>query len=334
MKKQIAELKIELGKRAAEIDRLTDLLDANDRELVRLARDMFQVRQLLKSNPGKPTPIPVETDTVTTPPVAGPKPKEIAGPENHIAGEVRSVDKKEGVLLINRGVQDDVKVGYRFEILRTKNGKTTRIAVAEVVKFLGTNQNYAKCRVIEGQSEQIKVYDAAVAIRKPSAVKIPDPDLKTAHPKFQFQVTGTAGKSHVLNCGAIHGVKLGDRVFVFRRGKQLATLRIDVVKRDWSAAAVIQKEATVKPGDEIRLKATKRSLVGRVALNDPERGIMVDFGSRAGAKSGMVCEVRRGVEKVGRLVLTNVYKWHSYANPEGDTKRENFRVKDFVEVNP
>lgn len=326
VKKENERLKQQLEQLNKECDRLQRSVEESAQEIVRLRAMIKQIQS---------TPVATEQPRESNPrnPV-GP-----VGPDAKLVGKVMAVDPKFNFVLVNLGDLDGVKPGYRFEIVRRDDkGTLRRIAVAEFDKFIGESKAQSKLKVVEGAAGDIKFEDEAIAFRNMDAGKtdLPtpkQPEQPTTGPK-KFVIKGFNGETLWLNYGSQDGAKQTDVVFVYRENRLRARLRLEQVDKDWSAAKIIDgsKVGEVNMGDEISLKEIKTSAIGTVKFNDERRGMVIDLGSEAGrVKVAQKFEVRRSGRKVGEITLKTVEKFWSYADPAGDTKRDDIQVGDVVE---
>jgi len=337
LEERVRALEAERDRLALENRSLTEKLAQSDQELVRLAREVIRLNE--RGRAGSPAGLPpgeeasaVPAERVPTNGTApeGPIPREGNAPEQDIRGEISYVDRAGGFMVLNRGREHEVRIGYRFEILRDPTGEARRLGIARVSKFMGKTDQLSQLVLVEGRLEEIKEDDIAVAIRK--AVEVPDPPGTTSQPaeKKGFRVEGIAGDNYFLNYGSIHGAMPTARVWVQRKGKTIAILRLDQVDKDYSIAALVEREGDVAEGDSILTEKPRRAVAGIVVVNDG-RGIMLDVGLDKGAEVGMIFEAQRSGQPVGRLRLSKVEKFISYAEAVEGAVKDQFKVKDSVE---
>jgi len=222
LEERVRALEAERDRLALENRSLTEKLAQSDQELVRLAREVIRLNE--RGRAGSPAGLPpgeeasaVPAERVPTNGTApeGPIPREGNAPEQDIRGEISYVDRAGGFMVLNRGREHEVRIGYRFEILRDPTGEARRLGIARVSKFMGKTDQLSQLVLVEGRLEEIKEDDIAVAIRK--AVEVPDPPGTTSQPaeKKGFRVEGIAGD----NAGILlRGVKKED----IHRGQVLA----------------------------------------------------------------------------------------------------------------
>jgi hypothetical protein len=325
LKKENERLKQQLETLNKECDRLQRAVEESAQEIVRLRAMIKQIQ----SQPVVEKPREADPQNPTLP----------VGPAKPIVGKVMAVDPKFNFVLVNLGELDGVKPGYRFEIVRRDDkGAMRRIAVAEFDKFIGESKAQSKLKVVEGIAGDIKFEDEALAFRNmdPAKTDLPtpkQPEQPTTGPK-KFVIKGFNGETLWLNYGTQDGAKQTDVVYVYRENRLRAKLRLEQVDKDWSAAKIIDgsKIGEVNMGDEISLKEIKTSAIGTVKFNDERRGMVIDLGSEAGrVKTGQKFEVRRSGRKIGEITLKTVEKFWSYADPAGETKRDEIQVGDVVE---
>ncbi len=327
LKKELEKAKQQVSELQKENDRLQRAIEESALEVVRLRAALKEV----KANPPTTQPTPTTTDPKT------PTPTTDVGPDKVLRGKVYAVDPKFQFVVVNLGELDGVKPGYRFEIVRyDEKNQMKRIAVAEFDKFIGDSKAQSKLKVVEGNAGDVKFEDEAIAFRRTEVKKTDLPPTKAPDPtdKKKFVIKGTDGDTLWLNYGSAAGAKQTDVVYVYRDGKLRAKLRIDQLDKDWSAAKIIDgsKIGDLSIGDEISLKEQKTAAIGTVKFNDERRGMIIDVGSQThNVKAGQKFEVRRNGRKVGDIILKTVEKMWSFADPAGDTKREDVQVGDIVE---
>ena len=74
-------------------------------------------------------------------------------------------------------------------------------------------------------------------------------------------------------------------------------------------------------------------MTGRVRINDPKRGILVDVGEvNHGIRDGDIFEVLRGDRIVGRIEVISPDRYHSYAEPIGDTTSDDIKMGDRIRL--
>jgi hypothetical protein len=321
---ELEKLRAQVAELQKENERLQRAVEEAAQEIVRLRSAIKQ----LASQPANPQP---------TDPVKGPADPVKVGPENVLKAKIYAVDPKFNFVIINLGAIDGVQAGYRFEIVRyDANNQMKRIAVAEFDKFIGESQAQSKLKIVEGSAGDIKYEDEAIAFRR-ADVKKPEQPVKGPEPvggPKKFFIKGTDGDTYWLNYGSQAGAKQTDIVFVYRDNKLRAKLRIDQVDKEWSAAKIVDgsKVGEINVGDELSMKEQKTAAIGTVKFNDERRGMIVDVGSQThNVRPGTKFEVRRNGRKVGEITLKTVEKAYSFAEPAGDTKREDVQVGDIIE---
>jgi hypothetical protein len=332
LKKEIEGLKkrvTDLEKQNADLQRTAD--EACE-EVIRLRMALKEAVARGSAAPAKPAngdgPVPARD------PVADPK--EEVGPEKVMSGKVLDVNPEFNFIVLNLGEVDGVRPGFRFEVIRKdREGKMSRVAVCEFEKFIGQSKAQSKLKITEGHAKDVKVGDEAFAFRK---IKVERPDgggaVKAPAAAKKHTITGASEGTFWINFGSKDGARQTDTVFVYRDNKLMAKLRLETVDKDWSAAKVI--DGTLRGelviGDEVALKEMKTSAIGTVKFNDEKRGLILDVGqNNHNVRVGQKFEVRRNGRKVGEVSVIKVDKWHSYAEPSADTKREDIQVNDIVE---
>ncbi len=338
LKKEVERLRQEnqeLRRRAAEQDKA-----AQDHayEIIRLQ----QAIKLLKEQ--------AAADTVKKP-FVNPTIDRLPGPITPIKGKLVFVNSELGFVTIGIGKAAGVQVGYRFEILREtfEQGadlpRITKLGVGEVEKFMGGQETMSKLKILEGNAKEMRPEDLAVAIRGLAPVAPPkDPAEPPPTPPDPsragvFAITGQTGTSFLLDYGSLQGARQTAIVFAYSKdGTLKARLRLDKVDKSYSVANLIpgsQVQGVPPPerGDLIYTRELAKGLTGKVSFLKPADGtVAVDLRPRDGAKPGQRYEIRRGGEKVGTLVLTDVQDWGSWAKPDPETPFDRIQKGDFVEV--
>ncbi len=334
LKKELEQVK----KDNAELRERVTLLDKQTSED---ARVILRLRQALKLHEGgAAAPPPVAPVAIPDKPAEGEAP---SGPLEPLRAKVDYVDAKQGFVVINKGERHGVKTGFKFEILReTFEGQNaaarlTKIAVAEFQKFLGQEHLMSMLKVVEGNPGDVRVEDEAVAYRRidprPAAPALPPAEAAKA--QGLYRITGTAGKGFVLNYGTADGARQTDVVMVYKDGKLKAKLRLDTVERTFSVGQVIDNTLNAAPevDDQVFTQELKKAVIGKVQLIDEKRGIFVDVGSsNFNVNSGQRLEVRRQGQRVGTITLVQVEKFWSWARPDGQTRHEDLKKGDHVEL--
>jgi hypothetical protein len=325
-----------------EVEELRDRVDQLQRQTAEDASLIHRLRQALKAldsagaNPGPGVqPPPAPPGSGANPPAA------VKGPQQVLRGRLEYVDPKLGFLLVGLGERDGVKPGYRFEILREDNPpgggapRLKKIGVAEFEKFMGNDRLMSKLKVVEGNAADMRPEDEAVAYRDVET-PLPPPARAPEAPKpGVYKITGRAGPGYVVNFGSSEGARQSQVVLVYRDGKLKAKLRLDTVERNFSVANLIDgtQVLPVEEDDQIYTTEVRKTAIGKVRLNDDQRGIFVDVGqNNFGAKIGDLLEVRRQGQRIGAIRLAQVDKFHSWARPDGATKREDILINDTVEI--
>jgi hypothetical protein len=247
-----------------------------------------------------------------------------------------------GFVVVGLGHREGVQAGYRFDIVReTFEGpdsqpRMVKLGEAVFEKYMGGERSMSKLKVVEGDVNQMRREDEAVAHRRLTPVPAPEAaKAPAAGRQGVYKITGQAGGGLVLDYGAAEGAKQTDVVYVYKDGEFRTKLRLDKVEREFSVGNVIEGTMLLPPqeGDQVFIQEVKKSLVGRVVLNDDKRGmIAVDLRQNDGVRAGQRFEVRRQGKKVGTLTLTGVHEWGSWAKPEGETRFEDLQKGDFIEA--
>jgi hypothetical protein len=331
LKKEVEKLRVQVRELQ---DRLGQLEDAavSDAQLIQRLRTA--IKMLETSNP--------------SPVVPGTKPPENEkGPVNVLKGRVIHVNSKPDFLLIDLGRDKKIEQGCKFEIVRrtfdkeNQDGRLQKIGVAEFEKYIGEEASTSKLRVVEGSAADMKVEDEAVAIRSLPPVKEPAKMEIEKSKNGVYKITGLAGRGALtgftINYGLSDGAKQTDMVFVYKDGIFKSKLRLDTVTRDFSVGNLIAPAAdpmhTPEVGDQVFTREFQKSLAGKVALVDPQRGLVAtDLRQRDGVHIGQKLEVRRLGQRVGLISVTDVQAWGSWAKLEGDTKLDTIQKGDFVEA--
>ncbi|MBI4565055.1 MAG: hypothetical protein HY716_10225 [Planctomycetes bacterium] len=349
LRKRVAELEAEREKILSENRELRKEMEQLRQFSMEAAENLRRLRQILADFDGKgrdavpPPPPPPQEPMPPEPKNSGVQ----AGPTAPLRARILSVSPEFGFIVIDKGEPDGIKEGWTFDILRKVrdadgNDRFETLGEAVFEKYVGSipNQSQSKLKIVRGQPEKMNWGDIAAArqvmdttVQKP-APPSPPPPAPESDTERKFKITGQASENtYILNYGSAHGARQADRVFVYRDHRLVAQLRLDSVERNWSAATVIDRTQVMQPAidDMIQLQETKSTIVGRVSRNDERRGIWLDVTTMDGAKPGMVFEVRRQGQPVGRVVVKTATKLYCIAEPHGTTKREDIRDGDFVE---
>ncbi len=326
-----------LKKEAAELQEKIKNLET---KAIEDARTIIRLRQAIRTLEAQLNGGPNGGGTSAGGTESNPKTSPSVGPDRPIIGQVEYRDTEFGFVVVNLGKEDGVEPGYRFDIMRDEYepGGTVpnriKLGTAEFEKFMGAENSMSKLKVTEGNIAGIRVGDKAVAIRKLVPVDLtsdPQPPKDTA--AGVYRITGRVGDAFMIKFGAKEGARQTQILHAYRDGTFLAKLRLDQVEKEFSIGRIIQgsKAGDVKEGDLVWTREIRNSLVGKVALVDERRGIIVDVREKDGAKVGQRYEVRRQGQKVGTLVLTSLEKWGAYAKPVEGTKLNDIKKDDFVE---
>ncbi len=310
-----------------------------EKQSIEDAKTIQRLRQALKSfegnagpaaNPGKAPEAP--------PPAAAPS----DGPVQPLRAKIEFVDGKMGFVVIDKGKSDGLAAGYRFEIIRTVyEGSSAvprheKLGVGEFEKFMGSEEGMSKVKILEGKASDMRMGDEAVAIRKLAEVPAAPPEAAPSSAKpGVFKITGPAGNGFALNYGSSDGARQTDVVYVYKDGLLKARLRLDTVQGGFSVGNVIDGTQVSAPetGDQVYTRELRKTVSGKIRINTEAQGILVDVGSvRDGVTHGQRFEVRRLGQKVGVIKILTPDKFHSYAKPDGTTKREDLQVGDYIEL--
>jgi hypothetical protein len=324
LKKELEDLR----ERVEQLQKQT----SEDAALIHRLRQALKALESAGANPGAAATAPAATPS-------GPA----KGPQQVLRTRVEYVDAKMGFLLISLGERDGVKPGYRFEILREEippgggPSRLKKMGVAEFEKFMGNDRLMSKLKVVEGAVADMRAEDEAVAYRDIESPLPPPPKAPEAPKPGVYKITGRAGPGYVVNYGSSEGARQTQVVLAYRDGKLKAKLRLDTVERNFSVGNIIDgtQVLPVEEEDQVYTTELRKTAIGKVRLNDEQRGLFVDIGqNNFGAKIGDLVEVRRQGQKVGTLRLAQVDKFHSWARTEGATRREDILINDTVEIVP
>lgn len=330
---ELERLKARVKELEAECERLKASLENSRQECFDSAKEIFELRQLLKNAEPK-------TAVKTTEPETKAEPTNVEiGPDEPLRGRVMFIDKEQGFLLLNIGKKEGVKVGYRFEIVREvkEQGKrelTTRhLAVGEVLKLVGAEENHSKVKIVEGELLSIQLEDEAIAYRK---TKTGDSEPVKEGTKRTFKISGRTNDVYLLNYSGLDGAKPATLVYVYRDKKLAAKLRIDKVEKDYSIARVVEgtQTAELREGDAVETQEVRILVVGRLKYVHRSRGIFLNIGAEEGAKVGMRMQVTRSGKRVGEIILDTVERYWATARPSGETQVDDLKENDFVEEIP
>ncbi len=338
---EVEKLKLRIRELEKENERLKADLEIFRQQLIESAREIFDLRQQLKSvgrqdGGTKSSDTGSKTGDTKKPSQTNSGDVDV-GPDKPVQGRVMYVDKDEGFLLLNIGKKEGVQVGWKFEITREakkeKNLVMERVAVAEVIKLVGAEESHAKLKVIEGELSKVQLEDDAIAFRRTKPTKTTQ---ETGDKKKVFKVSGQTNDVFLLSYGGIDGASPATIVYAYRGRTLVAKLRIDTVEKDFSIARVVEgtQRADVREGDLIELQEIRILVVGRVRHVGRQNGIYVDSGSDAGAKTGMRMKVTRQGRTIGEIALDQIEKLWSTAKLVGETKLEDLKKDDFVEEIP
>ncbi len=334
----LEKLKARVKELEAERDRLRAELELSRQDCFESAKEIFELRQQIKSAEPKTADKPPET--VKKSEGTGTTTVEV-GPDEPIRGRVMFIDKEQGFLLLNIGKKEGVKVGYRFEIVREvkEQGKrelTTRhLAVGEVLKLVGAEENHSKVKIVEGDLLSVQLEDEAIAYRKTKTGDA-EPTKEGSNTRKAFKVSGRTNDVYLLNYSGLDGAKPATLVYAYRDKKFIAKLRIDKVEKDYSIARIVEgtQSAEIKEGDTVEMQEVRILVVGRLKYVHRSRGIFLNIGAEEGAKVGMRMQVTRSGKRIGEVVLDSVERYWSTARISGETQVDELKENDFVEEIP
>lgn len=261
------------------------------------------------------------------------------GPEYPMMGYVIAVGRDYGFVMATieqKHPDDEIKSGYVFQILRGEQ----LIAKGEVTRVIPPNEisknPKVHIRITHGNVSDVKEGDRVVAQRKVTVQKKPpvQPDAQD-QPARITGVIGDENKLFVLNKGRLHGLRLKDRVFVYRDDRLIGVLELTLVKNDQSIGELIpgSKIREIRKGDEIRFEkqdVRPRDVIGQILYADRE--IVLDVGTKHGARPGQKYEVRRDGKRIGYVTIRDALYDMSYAEPADGTRKEDLKKKDVVEL--
>lgn len=334
---RIKELEAERDKLVKENERLKADVDSYREQCVETAKEIFELRQQLKTGAKVETKVETkpETKTETKPETKTDTAKTEVGPDAPLKGRVMFVDKENGFALLNIGKKEGVKIGYKFEIVREvkvegqRQLQIKRLGVGEVVKLIGAEETHAKIKLVEGNIGDVGIEDEAIAFRKTGEATTTETKTETEKPKKELKVSGRTGDVYLLNFGGQDGAKGATIVYAYRNKKQVGRLRIDTVEKDYCIARVTEGE--VFEGDLIEMQELKILIVGRIKHAHKKNGLYLDITADTGAKAGLRMKVTRKGKQVGTIILDKVEKFYSTAVVEGETLLEDLKEGDFVE---
>ncbi len=331
LKRRVEELETERARSSEENGKLKREIEQLQRFSMDAAEKIARLRQQLAEGgrtEDKPSPGPG--------PDSPAKPDPAVGPKEPVKGKLVVKVPEHGYIIIDKGEPDGVKEGWVFEIFKRLPGdKYESLGTAVFEKYVSSTRNtQSKLTVTKGSVEKMSYGDLVVAQRalEPRGDAPVDPAVPpTPSGDKTFKITGIAKDSYFLDYGTRDGAKLGDKVYVVRDRRAIVHLRLDSVDKDWSVGRVVDNTKIGEPAmnDPISLKEVRNAVIAKVRRVD--KGIYIDAGTMQGARVGMQLDVRRQGRPVGRIVLKQVDKFHSIAEPVGETKLDDVLVDDFVE---
>lgn len=343
LKADVERLKRDLAALTRDHADLRERVAGLEKQTVEDAGTVQRLRQVVKSFEGASMPHPSapRPGTEETHPVVGPA----VGPVQPLNVRIEYVDAKMNFVVAGAGRKLGILPGYRFEIMREVHSegqpvsRMDKIGAGEFEKYMGSDEGMSKLKIVEGKSSDMRVGDRAVAYRKLQALP-PAPIIAPAVPGLGvYSITGKtamgANAGYVLNYGSNEGARQTDVVWIYSDGQVKAKLRLDIVQAAFSVGQVIDGTQVVPPqiGDQLYTKELRKTVTGRVRLNNDKQGILIDVGHlKDGILPGARFEVRRQGKKVGVIVVAAPDKYHSYAKAEGDLTREEVQVGDHIEL--
>ena len=315
-------------------------LDAFHDQALADAKTIMRLKNALKVLEARP-PAPLVDSTGSGGKVVNDEPR----PMRSIQARLEVVDAKMGFVVIAKGREDGVRPGFRFDIFREDlNGAgpvvRNSLGVGVVEKYLDTGETLSKIKIVEGDAAKMRPGDRAVAYRAllpPEERERPKAD-EVERPPGLYKITGRSGTlrndGFIINYGSDDGAVQSDTMYVYKDSRLKAKLRLDQVHTRFCVANVIDGTQVQPPeiGDHVFTLELKKTVVGRVRINDGVRGILIDVGYvNHGVRSGDLFEVRRQGRKVGLLKVSTADKYHSYCRPAGDTQAGDIKLGDHVE---
>ena len=256
------------------------------------------------------------------------------------------VDSENKFVVIAIGREAGVLPGFRFDIFREiiDGGSPSAIredlGVGVVEKYLDSRETISKLNIIEGDVTKMRQGDHAVAYRKlpprpkGDVVKVKPPSNHLGIYKITGRSDTGADAGFVITYGSDDGAHQTDVLYVYKDSRLKAKLRLDTVHSRFSVASVIDGTQVQAPkiGDHVLKQELKNTVIGRVRINDDQRGILIDVGGQNhGVRAGDLFEVRRRGRKVGVIIVSTADLYYAYAKPIGETKRGDIKLGDHVE---
>jgi hypothetical protein len=149
------------------------------------------------------------------------------------------------------------------------------------------------------------------------------------------RVTGVIGKDlFAFDRGSNHRLRISDVVYVYRDKTLIGTLRLDMVDPEQSIGR-LEEGFTKRPvlGDIIEFEKYglgRKEIIGRVVYSDRE--IILDVGTKHGARPGQKYTVRRHGRRVGFLKVRDARYDTSIADPVDGTRKEDLLKGDIIEL--
>ncbi|MBI4245522.1 MAG: hypothetical protein HY606_15650 [Planctomycetes bacterium] len=312
----------ELAKIKEENARLKNEVEMLEQTILLLNKELHQLKSTLKElekqlNKKQPVIEVKDPGDFTT----------FDGPSNPIKTQVLSLNPAQKFVVIGAGEEQDVKVGYFFDIYDDADLKI-KIGAGEVQKIL--SKTTSKVIITEGDISDFKVSQTAIARRK---MIFPTKDLKKSF-KIISATEKDAVKVYIIDGGLKDNLQKPARFYVIRENKIVATIEAKTIEQEFSVCDLVSIETgfIIKEGDRtIQVMTKKQPIIGKI-LNVSERnGIYIGVGINDSIAIGNKFEVRRQGRKVGEIVTINVMLDYSICNPAKGCKIEDFNVDDFIE---
>lgn len=255
------------------------------------------------------------------------------GPKDPMTGFVISIAQEYAFVVATieqKSERDTPQIDYIFNIER--GGKL--IARGTVSKIIPPSEvtKYTKVsiKITRGRVKDVKLGDTVVAQRSVELKRGAGPAGDPA-----ARITGVIGQDlFAFNRGTNKSLRIGDRAYVYRDDKLIAILRLDMVDPEQSIAR-LEADSPGRPsmGDVVefeRVGLERVDIIGRVVYSD--RDVVLDIGTKHGARPGQRYAVRRHGRPVGFLVLKDVRYDTSIADPVDGTQQEDLQKGDVVEI--
>jgi prefoldin subunit 5 len=327
------ELTQKLAEQQKEMEDLKQALDNAQTAALNRSKEIMSLRQQITSLEEDKTRLQEEVSRAR----GEGNPNEVGvpvGPSEPMMGFVVGIGKDYEFVMINidkKSPKDEPKVGYEFEIVRDQ--KT--VALGEVVNLHGSDPKQVpklQLKIIRGEVREIRPGDTAIAKRKLSVAGPVKKEGRVA------KISGKLGKDlYGIDAGRNEGLSIGDKVFIYRKGgnKIVGVLRLELVEFESSVGRIIEgsQDGVIDLEDAVHFEEVglpKKQIIARVAY--AEKDIVIDVGSRGGARPGQKYEVRRQGKVVSRLQVKDARYDHSYCEPCDGHTREEVKKDDVVEL--